>query len=100
MFSRSTIAGAFALLVAPIVVVVSVVTQTTLSGDPATQVAALTSHRGAMIAGMALNLVALVLLIAGLSWLALAVAPRTPRLALAGGVLGVFGLLVVMFENS
>ena len=100
MFSRSTIAGAVALLAAPVVVVVSAVTQTTLSGDSAKQVAALTSHHEAMIAGMALNLVALVLLIAGIIWLALAVAPRTPRLALAGGVLSVFGLLVVLFENS
>ena len=100
MFSRSTIAGALALLTAPIVVIVSVLAQTTLSGDSAKQVAALTSHRGAMIAGMALNLIALVLLIAGISWLALAVGPRAPRLALAGGVLSVFGLLVVLFENS
>ena len=100
MFSRSSIAGAVALLTAPIVVIVSVLAQTTLSGDSATQVAALTRHHGAMVAGMALNLVALVLLIAGISWLALAVAPRTPRLALAGGVLSVFGLLVVLFENS
>ncbi len=100
MFSRSTIAGALALLAAPIVVIVSVLIQTTLSGDPATQVAALTSHHGAMVAGMALNLVALVLLIAGLIWLAFAVAPHAPRLALAGGVLSVFGLLVVLFENT
>jgi hypothetical protein len=100
MFSRSTIAGALALLTAPIVVIVSVLTQTTLSGDSAKQVAALTSHHGAMVAGMALNLIALVLLVAGFIWLALAVAPHTPRLALAGGVLSVFGLLVVLFENS
>jgi hypothetical protein len=100
MFSRSTIAGALALLAAPIVLIVSVLIQTTLSGDSAKQVAALTSHHGAMIAGMALNMIALVLLIAGIIWLALAVAPRSPRLALAGGVLSVFGLLVVLFENS
>jgi hypothetical protein len=45
-------------------------------------------------------LIAVVLLIAGVIWLALALAPRAPRLALAGGVLGVFGLLTVLFENS
>jgi hypothetical protein len=100
MFAKSTIAGPAALLTAPVVVIASVSIQTTLSGDSATQVAALTSHHGAMVAGMGLNLIALVLLIAGLIWLALAVAPRTPRLALAGGVLSVFGLLVVLFENS
>jgi hypothetical protein len=54
----------------------------------------------AEFAGMTLNLIALVLLIAGIIWLALAVGPRAPRLALAGGVLSVFGLLVVLFENS
>jgi hypothetical protein len=100
MFSRSSIAGALALLAAPIVVIVSVLIQTTLSGDSATQVAALTSHHGAMVAGLAVNLVALILLIAGLIWLALAVAPHAPRLALAGGVLSVFGMLVVLFENT
>ena len=31
---------------------------------------------------------------------ALALAPRAPRLAIAGGVLGVLGLLAVLFENS
>ena len=100
MFSRSTIAGALALLAAPIVVIVSVLVQNTLSGDSARQVAALTAHHGPMVVGLALNLVALVLLIAGIIWLALAVAPSAPRLALAGGVLGVFGALVVLFENS
>jgi hypothetical protein len=100
MFSRSRIAGALALLTAPIVVIVSVLIQTTLSGDSATEVTALTSHHTAMVAGLALNITALVLLIAGIIWLAFAVAPHSPRLALAGGVLSVFGLLVVLFENS
>jgi hypothetical protein len=100
MSSRSTIAGALALLAAPIVVIVATLTQPTLSGDSAKQVAALTYHRGAMITGMALGLIAVVLLIAGIIWLALTLAPRAPRLATAGGVLGVFGLLVVLFENS
>jgi hypothetical protein len=53
-----------------------------------------------MITGMTLSIIALVLLIAGTLWLALALAPRAPRLAIAGGVLGVFGALVVLFENS
>src|SRR6202035_290723 len=74
--------------------------QPTLSDDAARQVAALTGHRGAMITSMALNSIAVVLLIAGIIWLAVALAPRAPRLALAGGVLGVFGLLVVLFENG
>ena len=100
MFSRSMTAGAVALLAAPIVVIAGTLAQPTLSDDAASQVAALTGHRGAMITGMTLSSIAVVLLIAGIIWLALALAPRAPRLAMAGGVLGVFGLLVVMFENS
>jgi hypothetical protein len=100
MFSKSVTAGAVALLAAPIVVIASTLAQPTLSDDAASQVAALTGHRTAMITGMALSSIAVVLLIAGVIWLALALAPRAPRLALAGGVLGVFGLLAVLFENG
>jgi hypothetical protein len=100
MYSKSTTAGALALLAAPLVVIISALVQPTLSGDAATQVAALTDHRGAMITGMALDLVGVALFIAGIIWLALALSPRVPRLAMAGGVLGVFGLLIVLLENS
>jgi hypothetical protein len=100
MFSRSTIAGAVALLAAPIVVIVATLIQPTLSDDPAKQVSALTDQRGAMIAGLALRSIAVVLLIAGIVWFALALAPRAPRLAMAGGVLGVLGSLVVLFGNG
>ena len=95
-----SIAGATALLAAPILVIAGALAQPTLSGDTARQVTALTSHRGPMIAGMTLNMTAAVLLIAGTVWLALPLAPRAPRLAIAGGVLGVLGLLVVLFQNS
>jgi hypothetical protein len=100
MLSKSTFAGAAALLAAPIVVIAGTLAQPTLSDDAATQVAALTVHRGPMIAGMTLNTIALILLIAGTVWLALTLAPRAPRLAMAGGVLGVLGSLVVLFENG
>lgn len=100
MFTKSTLAGAAALLAAPIVVIAATVIQPTLSGDASAQVTALTSHHQAMIAGMTLSIIALVLLIAGTLWLALALAPRAPRLAIAGAVLGVFGALVVLFENG
>ena len=100
MFSKGMTAGAVALLAAPIVVIAGTLAQPTLSGDAASQVAAFTGHRGAMITGVALGLIAVALLIAGIIWFALALAPRAPRLAMAGGVLGVFGLLVVLFENS
>jgi hypothetical protein len=100
MLSKSTFAGAAALLAAPIVVIAGTLAQPTLSDDAATQVAALTVHRGPMIAGMTLRTIGLILLIAGTVWLALTLAPRAPRLAMAGGVLGVLGSLVVLFENG
>jgi hypothetical protein len=100
MFSKSTFVGAAALLAAPIVVIAGTLAQPTLSGDAATQVAALTVHRGPMIAGLTLRTTGLILLIAGTVWLALTIAPRAPRLAMAGGVLGVLGSLVVLFENG
>jgi hypothetical protein len=100
MFSKSTFVGAAALLAAPIVVIAGTLAQPTLSGDAATQVAALTVHRGPMIAGMTLRTAGLILLIAGTVWLALTIAPRAPRLAMAGGVLGVLGSLVVLFESG
>jgi hypothetical protein len=89
-----------ALLAAPIVVIAAVVIQPTLSGDASAQVTTLTSHHQAMITGMTLSIVALVLLIAGTLWLALALAPHAPRLATTGAVLSVLGMLVVLFENS
>ena len=100
MLSKSTFAGAAALLAAPIAVIAGTLAQPILSGDAATQVAALTVHRGPMIAGMTLRTTGLILLIAGTVWLALTIAPRAPRLAMAGGVLGVLGSLVVLFENG
>ena len=100
MPSKSTFAGAAALLAAPIVVIAGTLAQPTLSDDAATQVAAFTVHRGPMIAGMTLRTTGLILLIAGTFWLALKLAPRAPRLAMAGGVLGILGSLVVLFENG
>ena len=100
MYSKSTFAGAAALLAAPIAVIAGTLAQPTLSDDAATQVAALTVHRGPMIAGMTLTTTGVVLLVAGIVWLALTLAPRAPRLAMAGGVLGVLGSLVVLFESG
>ena len=97
---RTTRAAAAALLAAPAVAIVAAVVQPTLSDDPARQLHALTDHRAAAIAGLALNTVAIVLLIAGVIWLALAISRRAPRLAMAGGTLGVLGSLTVLFENG
>jgi hypothetical protein len=55
MFSKTMPAGAVALLAAPMVVIAGTLAQPTLSGDAATQVAALTGHRAAMITGVALG---------------------------------------------
>lgn len=100
MLSKNSLAGAAALLLAPLVVIPSVLVRPTLSDDAANQVAALTDHRQAMIAGNALTSIALVLLIAGIVWLALALAPRAPSLAIAGGLLGVLGSLIVVFMSG
>jgi hypothetical protein len=99
MYPKS-IAGAAALLAAPILAIAGALAQPTLSGDAARQVTALTSHRGAMIAGMTLSMIAAVLLIGGTIWLALTLTPLAPRLAMAGGMLCVLGMLIVLFENS
>jgi len=98
--SKRAIAGAAALLAAPIIVIPGTLAQPTLSDDAARQVAALTDHRGAMITSMALSSIAIVLLIAGIIWFAVALAAYAPRLAMAGGVLGVLGSLAVLSENS
>jgi hypothetical protein len=95
-----TLAGATALIAAPILAIVATLIQPTLSDEASSQVAALTDHRGAMIAAVALSTIALALLVAGVVWLAVALGPQSPRLALAGGGLGVFGTLVVVFENG
>ena len=68
--SKPTLAGVSALLAAPLFVLVGVAVLPTVSDDAAAQVAALTDHRGAMIAGLTLQTVALALLIAGVVWLA------------------------------
>jgi hypothetical protein len=100
MLSKSSFAGAAPLLLAPLVVIPAVLVRPTLSDDAANQVAALTDHRQAMITGNALTSIAIVLLIAGIVWLALMLAPRAPRLAIAAGVLGVLGSLVVVFMSG
>jgi len=98
--SRTTLSAAAALLLAPALAIIGVLIQPTMSDEAAHQFAALADHRGATIAGLVLGTVSAALLIAGVIWLASAVGPRAARLARAGGVLAVFGLLVVIFENG
>jgi hypothetical protein len=98
--TRISLAGASALLLAPAAVIGGTLIQPTLSDDAGSQVAALTDHRQAMIAGIALSTAAAVLMIAGVVWLAHALAPRAERLASAGGILGAAGFLVIVFESG
>jgi len=98
--SRTMHAGAAALVAAPAVAIAGIVVQPTLSDDAADQLSALTDHRAATIASIALSAIAIVLLIAGIIWLVVAIGPGATRVATAGGVLGVFGALVVLFENG
>lgn len=98
--SKPQFVGAACLLLsAPVVIVATLITPT-LSDDAAKQVSALTAHRSAAILGLTLTSIALLLQVAGIIWLAFTLAQRSPKLALAGGVLGVLGGLIVTFENG
>jgi len=98
--SRTMLAGAVCLVAAPALEIVSSIVIPTMSDESGPVVTALRDHHGTMIAALTLEMLALALLIAGTAWLALAVAPRSPRLAAAGGILGVAGLLAVLFANG
>ncbi len=98
--SRTSLAGAAALLAAPALAIVGTLVQPTLSDDASKQVAALTDHRAATITGIALQAIAITLLIGGVIRLALTLAPRAERWATAGGILAVLGSLIVLFENG
>jgi len=98
--TKGTISGFGALLAAPLVVIAGVLVEPTLSDEAKDQAAALASHRSAVITGITLQTISVVLLIGGIVWLALALARHVAGLALAGGILGVLGSLVVLFENG
>jgi len=98
--SRTMLAGAVCLVAAPLLEIVSSIVIPTTSDDSGAVVNALRDHHGTMVTGLTLEMFALVLLIAGTVWLALALAPRAPKLAAAGGVVGVAGLLAILFANG
>lgn len=98
--NRPSPAGAALLLAGPAVALVSAAVVPTLSDDSANRVAALTSHRGAAIAGLSLEVISISLLIGGIAWLAHVLYDRGGRLAAAGGVLGIAGSLVVLFQDG
>jgi hypothetical protein len=92
--------GAIALVAAPLVAITGIAIAPTMSDDAANQVTAFTAHHSAMVLGFTVLTLAVFLLIAGTAWLALAVNEQSPRLALTGGILGIGGLLVVLFEDG
>jgi hypothetical protein len=97
---KPTAAGATALVAAPALALAGIAITPTMSDHAGDQVTALTVHHSGMILGLTLQTLAVGLLIAGTAWLAQVVSERTPKLALAGGTLGVAGFLVVLFENG
>lgn len=98
--SKKSFAGAAALLCAPLAVILAVSIIPTLSDKAADQVTAVHRHRDAMLAGMTLQTVTLVLLVAGTIWLAFSLYRHAPRWGFTGGVLGVAGALIVLFIDS
>jgi hypothetical protein len=97
---RPNLAGATALVAAPVLAIIGIAVSPTMSNQSADQVTAVSVHHFASGLGLTLQTLAAVLFIAGIAWLALAVAERSPKLALAGGILGVGGLLIVLFEDG
>lgn len=98
--SKPMLAGAAAFVAAPILELVGALVVPTLSDEAPDRVAALLDHRSDAVGGLALQMVALALLVAGTAWLALALARRSPLLAATGGVLAVFSYFVIAFENG
>lgn len=98
--SKTARAAMAALVVAPLAAAASVLIQTTLSEKSADLTDAFTHHRNAMIAGLTVNCLALAVLVAGVVWIAVTLAPRARTLATVGGILGVGGLLLIVFENG
>jgi len=93
-------AGAACLILGPIAGVASVLIQRSVSLQAADLAVAYTAHPTATHLGFAVNAVASVLTAAGLIWFAWSTYSRSPRLAVAGGVLGGLGLFSVMFDDA
>jgi hypothetical protein len=97
---RPSPTGAALLLAGPACAIVAAAVVPTMSDDAGDQVTALMDHRSAMVAGLCLEVIAISLMIGGIAWLASVLHDRGGRLAAAGGVLGIAGSLVVLFEDG
>lgn len=93
-------AGAIALLAGPVLGLTATIVMPTLSDDADDVVNALTAHHTAMTSGLTLQTLSIPFMIAGLVWLATTLVKRSPRLALTGGILGVAGGLLILFEDG
>lgn len=98
--NRPSPAGAALLVAGPATALVAAAVAPTMSDDAGDQVAALIGHRGAVIAGLSLEVLAISLMIGGIAWLAHVLHERGSRLAVAGGVIGIAGSLVVLFQDG
>jgi hypothetical protein len=98
--TKTARAGAMALVTAPLLSLIANLILPTLSDDASAKVSALTAHHSSMIVGMTLQTLAIAVMVGGVVWLAATLLQRAPRLALAGGVLGVAGALIVLFEDG
>ena len=93
-------AEATASVAAPVLAITGIAVSPTMPDQPADQVTAASVHHFASGLGLTLQTLAAGLLVASTAWLALAVAERSPKLALTGGILGAGGLLIVLLEDG
>jgi hypothetical protein len=93
-------AGATCLVLAPVAGIASVLAGVPVSGKAGDLASTFIDHPSAARLGLALNAVAATLLVGGIVWFALNCHGCSPRLALAGGTLGVLGMLAVLFDDA
>jgi hypothetical protein len=92
--------GAICLVLAPIAGFISVAIGAPVSGKAADQATRYVHHSAATQLALMINAIAVTLLVGGVVWLAWVAYERSPRLAMAGGTLGVLGMLAVLFDDA
>jgi hypothetical protein len=98
--STQSRAGATVLVLAPLFGLISVLVGAPVSGKAADLADRFVHHSAAAQAGLAINAIAATLLVGGIVWFGRATHERAPRLALTGAVLGVLGMLAVLFDDA